>query len=157
MPTPHIHKEAILAFAEGAEIQVMESGQWIDCMPYPTFDSDHAYRVKPAAPKWPQTTMAEDSILSAWYNGNDVCGPSAEIWAMIRVANAAIAHSCESGQLVPADKVRDIEAKALLFGREEGEKRSENRDREVMWFALQRGPTCPTSEELDNLVRMVKK
>ncbi|WP_443700179.1 hypothetical protein [Pseudomonas sp.] len=32
------------------------------------------------------------------------------------VANAALAHACEAGQVVPADKVREIEAKARAEG-----------------------------------------
>lgn len=117
MPTPHKHAEVIKAWADGAEIEYEDCG-WHDCTKSTVWDEETEYRIKPepAAPKWPQTTMAEDSILSAWYNGNDVRGPSAEIWAMIRVANAAIAHACETGALVPADKVREIEAKARAEG-----------------------------------------
>lgn len=119
MPAPHKHAEVIHAFADGAKVQVRLNGaeHWQETK-FPDFCDECEYRIKPepAAPKWPQTTMAEDSILSAWYNGNDVRGPSAEIWAMIRVANAAIAHACETGALVPADKVREIEAKARAEG-----------------------------------------
>ena len=126
MPRPHIHKEVILAFADGAQVQVKLKGgdHWKDCA-YPDFDLTLEYRIKPesAAPKWPQTTMKKDDILSAWYSGSNVVGHVAETLAMYRVANAALAHACESGALVPADKVREIEAKAYEEGVKEGSER----------------------------------
>lgn len=47
--------------------------------------------------------MKQDDILSAWYSGSNVVGPAAETLAMYRVANAAIAHACETGQVVPIE------------------------------------------------------
>lgn len=115
MPTPHKHAEVIRAFADGATIQVgYPTGEWVDNA-YPHFDEKVQYRVKPepAAPKWPQTTMTDEQLIAAWENGP-------EALKLTATANAAIAHLCESGALVPADKVRVIEAKARAEGKREG-------------------------------------
>lgn len=109
---PHIHAAVINAFADGAEIQVMTSGEWRDCK-YPDFEPGCGYRIKPVAPKWPQTTMTDEQMKAA--------ANSAPLGKTVRyVANAAIAHACETGALVPADKVREIEAKARAEGKREG-------------------------------------
>ena len=110
MPTPHKHAEVIRAFADGAQVEVKrDGGNWI-ATPRPDFDEDLEYRVKPVAPKWPQTTMTSPELTKA-YDANKMM-----ICALEDVANAAIAHACEAGQLVPADKVREIEAKARAEG-----------------------------------------
>lgn len=49
--TPHIHRDLIIAWANGAEIQVEEPGRadgckWIDC-PKPSWQEGLAYRIKP--------------------------------------------------------------------------------------------------------------
>lgn len=77
----------------------------------------HEYRVKPepAAPKWPQTTVTVVE-LGDWFQSTRLNRPQIEV--IIDGVNKAIAKECHSGALVPADKVREIEAKA----REEGAK-----------------------------------
>lgn len=111
---PHIHAAVIHAFADGAEVQVMTNGEWRDCN-YPDFDSSLGYRIKPAAPKWPQTTMTFEQIEASAYNA-----PMGAQWRGI--ANSALKHACEAGEVVPADKVREIEAKARAEGIKEGAK-----------------------------------
>ena len=111
---PHIHAAVIHAFADGAEVQVMtDFGEWKDCQ-YPNFDPHCKYQVKPAAPKWPQTTMGAGALIQAYQDG------AKKGEALICAANAVIAHECSIGALVPADKVRVIEAKARAEGKREG-------------------------------------
>lgn len=148
MPTPHVHKEVILAFADGAQVQVQVKGghHWKDCS-FPDFDPMLAYRVKPepAAPKWPQTTMTDAQLVKS---ESHIYGESASRRA---IANATIAHECSTGALVPADKVREIEAKA----RAEGEEISKEHHRYVIWWALQDAGVFPESTYLDDLVRRI--
>ena len=129
MPTPHKHAEVIRAFADGATIQVgYPTGEWVDNA-YPHFDEKVQYRVKPepAAPKWPQTTMTSAGLSIAYVEkvSDD---------ALRDVANAAIAHACEAGQLVPADKVREIEAKARAEGIKEGRRKEQELRRHEVDF-----------------------
>lgn len=113
MPTPHKHAEVIKAWADGAEIEYEDCG-WHDCTESPVWDEETEYRIKPAAPKWPQTTMGARELKQAYQDG------AKEGDALICAANAAIAHECSTGALVPADKVREIEAKARAEGVKEG-------------------------------------
>jgi len=58
------------------------------------------YRLKPAAPKWPQTTMTElDLCHELTWGGNG----HSDVPVLVPIANAAIAHACEAGQVVPAE------------------------------------------------------
>ena len=116
----HVHAEEIHAFAEGLVIQIMYGNEWVDDLE-PIFFWHRKYRVKPiplesAAPKCPQTTMTPDSLRKEF--NADMGGPVD--LALIRVADIAIAHECSTGELVPADKVREIEAKARAEGKREG-------------------------------------
>lgn len=116
MPTPHKHAEVIRAFADGATIQVgYPTGEWVDNA-YPHFDEKVQYRVKPepAAPKWPQTTMDRETQLTLIDDYE--CSHA----AVQGISNACIAHECSTGALVPADKVREIEAKARSEAKREG-------------------------------------
>lgn len=42
----HKHADVIHAWAEGEEIQSLTGNQWVDC-PYPRFNNEHQYRIKP--------------------------------------------------------------------------------------------------------------
>lgn len=89
-----------------------------------TLEPGYEYRAaqiaEPAAPKWPQTMMTEEQLAAQVsyviqpYPGQHA-GPF-----YTSVANAVLAHACETGALVPADKVREIEAKAREEGIKEG-------------------------------------
>ena len=116
---PHKHAEVIKAWADGAEIEYEDCG-WHDCTTSVIWDEETKYRVKPAAPKWPQTTMPEGLLISKWYDGGPVRGADQELAAMWRAVNAGIEYECSIGALVPADKVRAIEAKARAEGKREG-------------------------------------
>jgi len=49
---PHVHAEAIVAWAMGAQIQYSFDGiKWEDCTGNPSFSVDNYYRVKPKPPK----------------------------------------------------------------------------------------------------------
>lgn len=42
----HKHHEAIIAWANGSQIQVHDQGDWVDCV-QPAWNLNHEYRVKP--------------------------------------------------------------------------------------------------------------
>lgn len=122
---PHVHADVIRAFADGATIQVCYlAGEWKD-EAYPHFDAYVQYRVKPEK-KWPDTTMTYEQLETA-YSGAGGINSWDNVAARV-LANEAIAHACETGQVVPADKVREIEAKAREEGVKEGSKRNDDRD-----------------------------
>lgn len=108
----HVHAEVIHAFADGALVQVRTPGSehWANTV-YPDFDKKLEYRIKPepAAPKWPQTTMT-GADLDDWFQSTRLTPSQIEV--IMDGVNKAIAKECQSGALVPADKVREIEAKA---------------------------------------------
>lgn len=115
MPTPHKHAAIIKAWADGAEVQVSTNAGWYDLDSNPNWCDFNQYRIKPepAAPKWPLTTMTSAGLSIAYLEKVSEDG-------LRDVANAAIANACESGALVPADKVSEIEAKARAEGKREG-------------------------------------
>ena len=94
----HKHCEVIKAWAEGSEIEVMCKGEWMDAG-IPTWSESNAYRIKPPAPKWPETTLEYAKLYDA-YNSSSVNG-------LMFVANAALAHALEIGQVVLPDVERD--------------------------------------------------
>jgi hypothetical protein len=108
MPTPHKHAEVIHAYADGAKVDVKlpEGTHWKPCA-YPDFDPNLEYRIRiePAAPKWPQTTMALDEL--SIHHQNDPTPMD-----LRKFANQIISHECEMGNVIPAATVREIEAKA---------------------------------------------
>lgn len=110
MPTPHKCAEAIKAYADGEEIQEREfvSKDWRPFDGY--FRENWQYRVKPAAPKWPQTTMSIGRIVQAYQDGAE------KGEALMCAVNAVLAHECSTSALVPADKVREISAEAYAQG-----------------------------------------
>lgn len=119
MPTPHKHAAIIKAWADGVEVQVSTNAGWYDLDFNPNWCDFNQYRIKPepAAPKWPQTTMTAPEIRD-WFQST--CLTPAQMAVIINGVNNAIGKECQSGALVPADKVRDIEAKARAEGKREG-------------------------------------
>lgn len=101
----HKHCDCIVAWANGETIQVATIGKedWTD-IEVPTWSLHFEYRVKPSAPKWPETTMTHDQIYTVWEKQKETLqGGDLEA-----VANAAIAHACETGQLVLPNPDRDM-------------------------------------------------
>lgn len=111
---PHKHAEVIKAWADGAIVQVLAPAGWEDMHSAPGWFDFNEYRIKPepAAPKWPQTTMTNKEINGAIANGPLELVSFGATETARRVINKAIEHECSTGALVPADKVREIEAKA---------------------------------------------
>lgn len=107
MPTPHKHAEVIKAWADGATVQVSTPAGWEDMRCAPGWFDYNEYRIKPepAAPKWPQTTMTYKQMEAAYLIAGDVSSWHSE--AAIFLANAAIAHACETGQVVTSDQYNE--------------------------------------------------
>lgn len=101
MNKPHPQAEFIKAWAEGYVIQIEDLvGNWVDCNSTEhEFSEEHTYRIKPPAPKWPETTMSGDDLREIYYNHDG----SIEL-GHLAVANAAIAHALETGQVVLPEK-----------------------------------------------------
>lgn len=51
MGTPHIHVELIKAWADGATIQFLHDGKWLDCIQAPAWKESIKYRIKPTTVK----------------------------------------------------------------------------------------------------------
>jgi len=154
---PHIHAAVIHAFADGAEVQVMtDFGEWKDCQ-YPDFDPHCKYQVKPAAPKWPQTTMTYEQLETAYSGAGGIL--SWDSAAAKILADAAIAHACETSQVIPAD----VHAERMRAAFREGEasvQRSPERD---MAIAINVRAACHaklpgqvTNDELKTLIDLAK-
>ena len=100
MTAPRKNAEVVKAWADGAEVQYqMGDGTWVDSISPAFYVEGSVFRVKPAAPKWPQTTMTamEKMALAAAY--------PCKLELIAKIANVALAHACESGQVVPAATV----------------------------------------------------
>lgn len=96
---PHKHADIIHAYADGATIQWRpnSNSEWMTPQ-YPDFDPSCEYRIKPYAPKYPETQMVEADFLDI---GVLNMSPQQQ-WTA--VANAAIAHAISDGQVVvPTD------------------------------------------------------
>lgn len=141
----HVHAEVIHAFADGAKVEKKINGEWKYCA-FPDFDRDGEYRIEPAAPKWPQTTMTIKEINGAIANGPLELVSFGATETARRVINKAIEHECSTGALVPADKVREIEAKA----REEGKRDAANPVRviEATWNHMKLGRLDPETIQI---------
>jgi hypothetical protein len=99
---PHVHAEVIKAWADGAVVQFQfyATKEWADDLA-PQFHVEREYRVKPAK-VYPVAQMNDDAICSAYYSGGSVIGPVAELAAFYRVANAALRHAIDAGQVITA-------------------------------------------------------
>lgn len=48
MSQPHKHRDVIIAWANGAQIQFLDGGEWIDCHDHaPRWHEEMKYRIKP--------------------------------------------------------------------------------------------------------------
>ena len=111
---PHKHAELIKAWADGVEVQYNNCTQgWIDCI-NPAWHEGNEYRIKPAAPKWPETTMTYCQLEFAYLNEGGATSWNSH--AARTLANAAIAHACETGQLVTKEAHDDAVSKAYKDG-----------------------------------------
>lgn len=99
--TPHKHAEVIKAWADGAKIECRgpKSPDWIDSTDPQWFES-HYYRVKPAQPDkiYPKTDMTEMDMSNEWSKAR------IGTLGMIDIANAALRHACDNGQIVTREE-----------------------------------------------------
>lgn len=93
---PHKHAEVIRAWADGAQIECVDRGVWVEC-PGPTWQEYAEYRVKPEK-VYPVTQMTDDNLSSAWSD----C--PAGFKGLRRFANAALRHAIDAGQIVTKDE-----------------------------------------------------
>lgn len=118
---PHVHAEMYHAFADGSTIQVEDEG-WHDCLP--PFLAQFKYRVKPAAPGYPETTMTPNELIKVFFGEpGSVTDAGSQRYAFVAVANAALRHAIDAGQVAPAEAYDQCRADLLA-----AEKRNAERD-----------------------------
>lgn len=97
MNKKHKHAEVIKAWADGAEIQASyKGGPWIN-FDEPSWCPETDFRIKPPAPKWPETTISGESLERIYL---DTDSGDSGYDDFIALANAAIAHALETGQVI---------------------------------------------------------
>lgn len=93
------HAALIHKWLNGAKIQWRYAGsQWRDCDDdNPEWSPLIEYRVKPVEPEreYPKTQMSPEELDHIWCNGPPNSGLSCVV-----VANAALRHACDSGQVL---------------------------------------------------------
>lgn len=110
MTTPHKHAAVIHAFADGAQVQILNSnGSWVDTK-WPDFAEGREYRIKPAAPVV-ETKMTDKELVMA-KNWSGHAYPVEQ--ALRYVANAAIARAIADGQVVPVDQKNYVDRLAFV-------------------------------------------
>lgn len=92
----HIHAETIKAWADGAEIQFRHTDgeKWMAAT-QPVWSLNKQYRVKP---NYPTTRMTYNQLHDACLSAGN--GPNWDSLQAASVANAAIKHAIDSGQVV---------------------------------------------------------
>jgi hypothetical protein len=101
---PHVHAEAIKAWADGAAIQYrnISGSTWFDIGgDGPAWNLNWEYRVKPEK-VYPVTQMNDGAVCSAYYSGGSVKGNKEELAAFYRIANAALRHAIDANQIIAA-------------------------------------------------------
>lgn len=86
MNKPHVHKDVMIAYANGAQVQFKSkgSGLWKNAT-HPSFFDDMEYRIKPER-EYPVTSLNEQEMEYMFWEANKNCLP----FALKQVANAAI-------------------------------------------------------------------
>lgn len=103
--TKHTHHEAIIAWANGETIEWSFDGkEWNPSNNNePRFNEMLKYRVKPAEPEradYPKTRMTRSELSHAWDRAPD----ESFTGAVEFVANAALRHACDTGQIVTREE-----------------------------------------------------
>jgi hypothetical protein len=110
---PHKHAELIKAWADGEKIQYRKPNEqaWKDS-DTPAWVEDYEYRVKPCLvePVYPVTQMNMGNMCSAYFNGGNVITPADELLAFKRIANAALRHAIDAGQVVTREEFDKLAA-----------------------------------------------
>jgi hypothetical protein len=98
---PHIHAEVIKAWADNPSLIIewrYNDQEWKLCDEVPLWNRLNEYRVKPEPPAkvYPETQMSEETMRTAYdlHFGGSVFG------ALTRVANAALHHAIDAGQII---------------------------------------------------------
>lgn len=124
MMVKHKHAEVIHAWADGAEIEYRgkDGEQWMRTG-IPEWSDHTQYRVKPAK-VYPVTGMMRQDLADI-YHSSEMTGPLSA--HQIAIANAALRHAIDAGQVVSMDDhiaavlVAGMQGKKL--GRENGARR----------------------------------
>lgn len=101
----HKHSDLIVAWARGADIQVRVNFEWYDD-PKPCWNNDVEYRIKPTPPakQYPKTLMSLGELSQAMpFRTGDLQD----------VANAALRHAIDNGQVAPLDAYQQCAADLL--------------------------------------------
>lgn len=95
MNQPHIHKDLIIAWANGAVIQRKDDidGAWKDCA-VPVWNPDNEYRIKPE-PEYPKTSLDGNYLFMTYQDTDDTADN-----ALVRVANAVIKQAILDGDVI---------------------------------------------------------
>lgn len=95
---PHVHAEIIRAWADNPaiEIEYREIGltKWVSIDTVPLWCADCEYRIKPEK-VYPETRMSGDELMDIY-----ITTTGEDNHDFIAIANAAIRHAVDSGQLV---------------------------------------------------------
>lgn len=98
---PHIHHDAIVAWAGGAHIQHRPRGGliWVDCIHVPEWHITHEYR---AAPDYPASSMTTPELREAATAAAQAAPSHADYQSVVYrgVADAALRHACDKGEVV---------------------------------------------------------
>lgn len=99
----HQHAEVLRAYADGAKIQLLDHGVWVD-VENPCFGIYEKYRVKPER-RYPITQMRASDLfntacMAAGSVEISVSGKGSVEGVLIAIANAALHHAVDAGQLM---------------------------------------------------------
>jgi hypothetical protein len=94
----HKHAEFIKAWADGAVVEVATVNGWQSIGKSPSWNETNYYRIKPAELKrmYPVTSMNADALRAAFNEHMENIVPA----RLEDVANAALRHACDNGQVV---------------------------------------------------------
>lgn len=95
----------ILIDRDGCEVEFLGSLAEIDLS---------AYVWPPVAPKWPLATIDPAALFDAWKKIPMGSRQTGELY--LAVANAAIAHECEAGNLIPREVAEKMVRRAFGMG-----------------------------------------
>lgn len=113
---PHMHREAIKAWADGARIQyrAREGGPWIDCVHVPEWSVTNEYRAKP---DYPTTMMRICDFDEALRRAGARNGMPSNV--ATEIANTALRHACDHDQVVRREEfdraLADAEARHAMI------------------------------------------
>lgn len=144
--TQHKHAELIKAWADNKTLAFewrRAASVWNHVVGDPEWLEANEYRIKPVAPvapKWPESNCPIDLLAIASNSSNLFCA------SLQAVANAALAHACQSGQLVTKDAHEDAVRKAYAQGQDIAYKHeSESRNDRDMKIARAVARRCNTT------------